>query len=106
MDTQQQILVEQRVANAKKSTGVAYLLWFFLGSFGAHRFYLGRGGTGVAQLILIWGGIILSAVLIGLPMLIIGGLWVLIDAILIPGIVSQDQNAIRSAAQREVAAGL
>jgi TM2 domain-containing membrane protein YozV len=24
-----------------KSLGVAFLLWFFLGAFGAHRFYLG-----------------------------------------------------------------
>ncbi|WP_342621698.1 NINE protein, partial [Pseudomonas aeruginosa] len=23
----------------------AYLLWFFLGGFGAHRFYLGKTGT-------------------------------------------------------------
>ncbi|EGG22570.1 TM2 domain-containing protein [Cavenderia fasciculata] len=29
-----------------KSTGVAYLLWFFLGVFGAHRFYLQRYTSG------------------------------------------------------------
>ena len=33
-----------------KSTGVAYLLWFFLGFLGAHRFYLGRMGTGLIYL--------------------------------------------------------
>ena len=36
----------------KKSTGAAYLLWFFLGGFGAHRFYLGQNGTAIAQLLL------------------------------------------------------
>ncbi|GHT50451.1 hypothetical protein FACS1894102_5990 [Spirochaetia bacterium] len=30
-----------------KSKGVAYLLWFFLGILGAHRFYLEKIGTGV-----------------------------------------------------------
>jgi len=30
-----------------KSKGVAYLLWFFLGFFSAHRFYLGKIGSGL-----------------------------------------------------------
>jgi TM2 domain-containing membrane protein YozV len=34
-----------------KSKGVAYLLWFFLGFFGAHRFYLEKIGTGVLYLL-------------------------------------------------------
>ena len=29
---------------------IAYLLWFFLGVFGAHRFYLGRFWTGLLYL--------------------------------------------------------
>ncbi len=33
-----------------KSKGVAYLLWFFLGLVGGHRFYLGKIGTGVLYL--------------------------------------------------------
>ena len=47
--------VDQRVAMAEmtalsqaKSTGIAYLLWFFLGALGAHKFYLGRIGMGFA----------------------------------------------------------
>jgi len=34
-----------------KSKGVAYLLWFFLGIFGAHRFYLEKIGTGILWLL-------------------------------------------------------
>ncbi|MDR2708728.1 MAG: TM2 domain-containing protein, partial [Elusimicrobiota bacterium] len=34
-----------------KSKGVAYLLWFFLGLLGAHRFYLDKIGTGVLYLL-------------------------------------------------------
>lgn len=34
-----------------KNLAVAILLWFFLGAFGAHRFYLNRIGTGVCMFI-------------------------------------------------------
>lgn len=30
-----------------KSTSTAYLLWFFLGFFGAHKFYLNKVGMGI-----------------------------------------------------------
>jgi|GEM_PF-1219879 len=33
-----------------KSKSTAYLLWFFLGTLGAHKFYLDKGGMGVAYL--------------------------------------------------------
>lgn len=34
-----------------KSVGVAYLLWFFLGGFGGHRFYLGKTGTAILMVV-------------------------------------------------------
>ncbi|RMF34970.1 MAG: TM2 domain-containing protein [Alphaproteobacteria bacterium] len=43
----------------KKSTGVTYLLWFFLGGFGIHRFYLGSIGVGAVMLICTLLGIFL-----------------------------------------------
>ena len=45
----------------------AFLLCFFLGCFGAHRFYVGKIGTGILQ-ILTLGGL---------------GIWALIDWIMI-----------------------
>lgn len=70
---------------SKKSTGVAYLLWFFLGGFGAHRFYLGRAGSAVGILLLWLLGWATVLVGVGVFFLVIAGLWVLIDAFLIPG---------------------
>jgi len=34
-----------------KSKTVALLLWFFLGWISAHRFYLGKTGTGILYLV-------------------------------------------------------
>lgn len=42
LTTEQQLLVETRLNNEKKSTAVAYLLALFLGYFGTHNFYAGR----------------------------------------------------------------
>lgn len=36
----------------KKSTGLAYLLWFFLGTLGIHKFYVGKIGMGILYLLL------------------------------------------------------
>lgn len=51
----------------------AFLLCFFLGVLGIHRFYVGKIGTGIAQLIL-------TFTFIGL---IVSSIWALIDLILI-----------------------
>ncbi|CEA00574.1 TM2 domain protein [Pseudomonas saudimassiliensis] len=45
----------------------AFLLCFFLGMFGVHRFYVGKIGTGILQIVTL-GGL---------------GIWVLIDFIMI-----------------------
>jgi len=69
----------------KKSMGVAYLLWFFLGILGGHRFYMGRVGTGVAILLLWIMGWVLLVAVVGIFLLGAVGIWVLVDAFLIPG---------------------
>ncbi len=50
----------------KKSKLVAYLLWFFLGAFGAHRFYAKRVLTGFIQL-LMWAGAVALMVIAMMP---------------------------------------
>ena len=65
----------------RKSAGATYLLWFFLGFFGAHRFYLGRTRSAIVQLLMCLS-------IIGIIPL---AFWWLIDAFLIPDMV-RDEN--------------
>ena len=103
LNTQQQMLVEQRLSNEKKSTGTAYLLWFFLSGFAAHRFYLGKTGSAVLILVLFWGGLILSVVVVGIGLLIAFAIWWIVDGFLIPQMIQDDMNVKRSRIMNEVA---
>lgn len=78
----------------RKSALLAYVLWFFLGFFGVHRFYLGRIGSGIGMLVLhalswatVW-------ILIGYVGFAILGLWWVIDALLIPGMTRDYNNRL------------
>ncbi len=102
LSTQQQMLIEQRLLNERKSTGAAYALWLFVGFLGGHRFYLGRTGSGVAQLVLTILGWLTIVVGIGLFFLLIVGIWVLVDAFLIPGMIEADMRDKRLRISTEV----
>jgi TM2 domain-containing membrane protein YozV len=40
-----------RVEDRKKSAGILFCFWFFLGGVGGHRFYLGDTDRGIAMLL-------------------------------------------------------
>lgn len=68
----------------RKSMAVAYLLWFFFGQLGIHRFYTGRARSGIAQLILGIVGWATVWIGIGWVLLAILWVWLFIDIFLIP----------------------
>ncbi|MDB5615558.1 MAG: hypothetical protein JWQ22_3211 [Devosia sp.] len=80
----------------KKSPIVAYVLWFFLGYVGAHRFYLGRPLSGLIMLALSTATLLLTLVSFGVLGFLwaIVGLWWLVDALLIPGMLSGSNSRI------------
>ncbi|HLQ75074.1 MAG TPA: TM2 domain-containing protein [Alloiococcus sp.] len=83
--------IETYVNNNKKSAVLAYALWFFFGMFGAHRFYMGKVGTGLVQLAL-------TIFFAWWTYAIIPGIWVLIDAFLLPGMLANNKNKLRQEA--------
>ncbi|WP_291199492.1 TM2 domain-containing protein [Hyphomonas sp.] len=86
--TEDQILIETRVANEKKSAGAAYFLWFFLGFLSAHRFYLGKPITAILQICSYF--------------LIIGFVWWVVDLFLIPGIIRDKMDETRGRMTRDM----
>ena len=64
-----------------KSRLAATLLAFFLGEFGAHRFYTGKIGTAVVMLVLAIIGIATVWFLVGIAFLVAVGIWALVDFI-------------------------
>lgn len=73
----------------KKSLLIAYLLWFFVGYLGIHRFYIGKIVSGILMLLLFALSTLLTVIGIGFIGLAIFGLWWLIDALLIPSMVTE-----------------
>jgi TM2 domain-containing membrane protein YozV len=77
-----------------KNMVLAYVLWWFLGFFGIHRFYLGRIGTGVTQLVLLIVGLVLSIVVIGYLFLLVLLVWWLLDAYFVYALVKESNGGV------------
>lgn len=73
----------------KKSIAAAYVLWFFIGYLGAHRFYLGHVNSGLIQFTLFALGWIP-----GFAGWFILAIWWLIDAFVIPGLTERRNLAM------------
>lgn len=74
-------ILQSEMDNKKKSPVVAWLLWVFLGSIGAHNFYLGRVGSGIGYILLLVLGWLTIWLLIGSIFFIALGIWWIVDAI-------------------------
>jgi TM2 domain-containing membrane protein YozV len=48
-------ILDSELAKHKKSTALAYALWFFLGGLGIHKFYIGKTAMGVFYFLLLAG---------------------------------------------------
>ena len=82
------LILRQEVDSRKKSVAATWLLWLFLGELGAHRFYLGRVGSGIAMLLTL-GGLLI---------------WALVDAFLIPGMLRANKREVEAEVLQEIAA--
>ena len=81
-------LIEQRITNDGPNIVVAYLFFFFLWFVSAHRFYLGRPGTAILQILSYF--------------VLIGFIWLFVDLFLIPGMVRQRHAEMRKTLARRL----
>ncbi|MCJ2133680.1 TM2 domain-containing protein [Methylobacterium sp. J-026] len=86
--TQDQILIEQRVANERPSLIPAYILRLFLGFLSAHRFYLGRTASAIFEIVQ--------------NCIVIGVIWLVVDLFLMPGMVRANQASVRDRLMRNL----
>jgi TM2 domain-containing membrane protein YozV len=81
--------VEHQVVNDAPTVGLAYVLWFFLGIFSAHRFYMGRPGSAILQILSYF--------------VLIGVVWWIIDAFMMPGMVQDRKDQLRGRFVKQLA---
>lgn len=77
------------IVRDQKNTVLTYVLWFFLGSLGIHKFYLGHYKAGITYLLLSVIGWATTWLLIGFAFLAVVGVLLIVDIFLIPGHVRQ-----------------
>ncbi|AMC01202.1 TM2 domain [Aerococcus viridans] len=95
LDLQERDYVERKVSNDAKKPLVAWLLWFFLASFGGHRFYFGKIGSGFGMIAVT---LFLSSWMFGIPTII----WFIYDAFQINKWLEQSRENVREDAVRTV----
>ena len=82
--------VEHQVVNDAPTVGLAYVLWFFGGLFSAHRFYMGKPGSAVLQILSYF--------------VLVGFAWWIIDAFMISGMVDERKDRLRGRMIKQLAA--
>ena len=78
----------------KKSAVVGYLLWWFLGYFGAHRFDMGRVGSGVGMAITTCVSFALLIIFIGVFGLLAVFVWWIVDAFLLHSWITEHNSRL------------
>ena len=100
-------LIDNTVFAARKSGGVAYLLWVFVGGLGMHNFYLGRQKAGALQMagtLLTYCSYVspdpwpLAGMAIGVPL----GISLLIDLFRMPSYVVTCSERLRARLQDDL----
>ena len=92
------------MATAGLSTGTAYLIWFFFGMHGGHRFYLGEMRAGLITLGLFAASLTTMILLIGFVGFFALFVWWVIDLFRINGLVDAHNRRVATLAA-DVASG-
>ena len=106
-------LIENKIANKRKSVALAYVLWFLFGPWGIYNFYLGKpriatlqftGGLLGGALFMIGGQWIDPSLLSAIGLVVLG-VWILsflADLLLIPGRAKAYSERLRHRYEQEL----
>lgn len=95
MSEVEKIKLESEIMYKEKELLISYALWFFLGGFGVHRFYLEDKKGGLWMLGLLIVGWLTSFILIGFIPLLILGVWWLYDGYKTSVLVDQYNTSVK-----------
>ena len=90
LSPEEETFVGSHLVEERKSLLLAYLLWAFMGVFGAHRLYLGRPRSAVLQFLSMF--------------VVVGFAWWVADAFLIPSMLEDERRRRRAEALEETRA--
>ncbi|ERL65437.1 TM2 domain-containing protein [Schleiferilactobacillus shenzhenensis] len=96
LTNEERMLVNSEVIKNQKSAAAAYLLWFFAGIIGAHRYYLGKTASAIAMT--------LTVVLTFGIGTIVTVIWMLVDVFAIGGWLEDDRLRLEKQAALEILA--
>ncbi|MGH9441435.1 MAG: TM2 domain-containing protein [Thermoanaerobaculia bacterium] len=88
--------MENGATGKSKVMGGLFAVFPPTGALGVHRFYLGNIGLGLVHVTLLGIGLILSitviGALVGIPLLVVNGIWAIIEGIMIFGGAIKDSS--------------
>jgi TM2 domain-containing membrane protein YozV len=81
LSTDELTYIEHQVINDAPTVGMGYVLWLVLGLFSAHRFYMGKSGSAVLQIMSYF--------------VVIGFAWWIIDGFRMERMVEERKDQLR-----------
>lgn len=94
--TNEMQLLQSEMSKRETNSTLAWVLWFFLGTLGGHRFLLGEKTTGAVMLILTLMGWATSWLLIGFLILPVVWIWWVVDAFNLSKMIDKRNESVES----------
>lgn len=89
LSTDELSYIEHQVINDAPTVGMSYVFWLFLGIFSGHRFYMGKPGSAVLQILSYF--------------VLIGFVWWIIDGLRMSELVEERKDQLRGRLIKQMA---
>ena len=90
LSTNQFALLDRKLLHQKKTAAVGYLFLLGLGVISAHRLYLGKSASALAQVELLLLGLLTLSHWQGIVLILVWASWMLYDLFALPAMVNEE----------------